>query len=316
MLLGVVVPVVLSIVIVAELLVTAWLYYLSQAPTLARLASHATGDNLKIYDAQGNLIYELADQGVQTSVKLNQIAPDVQQATVAVEDKDFWTNQGVDFLAVVRAASLDLRSGHVVAGGSTITQQLLKNVLLGPQVTFDRKLREMILALGLTHQISKADILNLYLNTIYYGEQAYGIDAAAHTYFGLLDAPGHPAASQLDLAQAALLAGLPKSPSTLDPYLNPAGALDRQQVVLNQLVVERYITQKQAAAAEEEAARPGFFTSSKLPNLAPHFARYVLRELQMLMDSGAIPASALSRSGLSIKTTLNLSLQNQIPVLC
>jgi 1A family penicillin-binding protein len=310
--LGAVVPLLLVIATIGGLLGAGWLYYTAERSALANIASATPGDNLKIYDAQGNLIYELSDEGMKTTVKLSQIAQNLVNATIAIEDKDFWTNQGVDFMAIVRAATDDLRTGHVVSGASTITQQLLKNALLGPQVTLDRKLREMILAIGLTHQMSKADILNLYLNTIYYGEQAYGVDAAAHAYFGLVDQPGHSAASQLDLAQASLLAGLPKSPSTLDPFVNPAAALARQQDVLNQMVVQGYITLDQEKQAEDEAAQPGFFKPGTPPDLAPNFSRYVLQELQTLINNGTIQADSLSRSGLSITTTLNLGLQNQI----
>jgi membrane peptidoglycan carboxypeptidase len=310
--LGVVVPLLLTVVVVSGLLAAAWLYYVSHESALENIASAVPGDSLKIYDAKGNLIYELADQGAQTSIKLSQVAQDVLHATVAIEDKDFWTNQGVDFLAVVRAATDDLRTGHIVSGASTITQQLIKNILLGPQVTLDRKLREMILAIGLTHQMSKADILNLYLNTIFYGEQAYGIDAAARVYFGLLDQAGHTAASQLDLAQSSLLAGLPKSPSILDPFIDRAAALARQHEVLDKMVIQGYITSGQATQAEDEAGHQGFFKPTSPPNLAPNFSRYVLQELQTLMNNGTIHADSLSRSGLSISTTLDLGLQNQI----
>lgn len=309
---GVVVPVFLLVATIGGLLGMAWLYYVSEQGALANIADAMPNDNLKIYDAQGTLIYELTDQGLKTTVKLSQISQDLINATIAIEDKDFWTNQGVDFTAVVRAAADDLRTGHIVSGASTITQQLLKNALLGPQVTLDRKLREMILAIGLTHQMSKADILSLYLNTIYYGEQAYGIDAAAYAYFGLVDQPGRPAAAQLDLAQASLLAGLPKSPSTLDPFIDREAALARQQDVLHQMVIQRYITLDQAQQAGDEAAQQGFFKPGSPPDLAPHFSRYVLQELQTLINNGTIEADSLSRSGLSITTTLNLGLQNKI----
>lgn len=309
---GVVLPMLLLVVTIGGLLGAAWLYYVAEQGTLANIADTIPNDNLKIYDAQGNLIYELADQGLKTTVKLSQVSQDLIYATIAIEDKDFWTNQGVDFTAVVRAAADDLRTGHIVSGASTITQQLLKNVLLGPQVTLDRKLREMILAIGLTHQMSKADILSLYLNTIFYGEQAYGVDAASYAYFGLIDQPGRPAAAQLDLAQASLLAGLPKSPSTLDPFIDRQAALARQQDVLHQMVLQGYITPDQEKQAEDEATQQGFFKRGTTPDLAPHFSRYVLQEVQTLINNGTIQADALSRSGLSITTTLNLGLQNKI----
>ncbi|HEX6780174.1 MAG TPA: biosynthetic peptidoglycan transglycosylase, partial [Ktedonobacterales bacterium] len=239
-LLGTMIPLFLLIMLLGGATGLAFLYYASQQSALASIAQNFPADSLKIYDSSGTLIDELNDQGIQTTVPLKHISPNVTRATIAIEDKDFWTNQGVDFMAVVRAAADDLRSGQIVSGASTITQQLIKRGILGPQVTFDRKLREMILAIGLTHQMSKQDILNLYLNTIYYGEQAYGIAAAAQTYFGLQDQPGKPAAMQLDLAQASMLAGLPQSPSQLDPIYNKQAALNRQQSVLGQMVLQGY----------------------------------------------------------------------------
>jgi penicillin-binding protein 1A len=307
-------PFVLLVTVLGSLLGIGLLYYNSEENALANIASALPEDSLKIYDARGNLIDELSDHGSQTTIPLSQIPKVLQNATIAIEDKDFWTNQGVDFLAVVRAALDDLRSGQIVSGASTITQQLIKNAIVGPEVTLDRKLREMILALGLTHQMSKQEILTLYLNSIYYGEQAYGIDAAAHVYFNLQDRPnGQSAASQLDLAQASLLAGLPRSPSQLDPFVNPQGALARQQTVLQEMVDQGYITTQQALQAEKEASQPGFLKQGGAPpNLAPHFSQYVLQQVQTLIDQHIISASDLSRSGLRIYTTLNLSLQNQI----
>ncbi len=287
-------------------------FYMYAYPALANLANELPKDSLKVYDHSGKLVYELANQGSQTTISLDQISLNAINATIAIEDKDFWQNQGVDFVAVVRAASDDLRSNHVVSGASTITQQLIKNALVGPQPTLERKLREMILALGITREYSKEQILTFYLNTIYYGEQAYGIDAAAHIYFGLSDRPGHTAASQLDLAQGALLAGLPRSPAAYDPFLNLSNALARQKEVLGQMVVAGYITPAEAVRAAEEATQPGFLHPGFPVNLAPHFNNYVLRELQGLMDSGQVPEDILSRSGLRVMTTLNLDLQNQM----
>ena len=310
--LGTIIPLILLIMLLAGAIGVAFLYYASERSALGSIAQNFPPDSLKIYDSTGTMVYELTDQGTRTSVPLNQISPYVTHATIAIEDKDFWTNQGVDFTAVVRAAADDLRTGQIVSGASTITQQLIKRGILGPQVTFDRKLREMILAIGLTHQFSKQDILNLYLNTIYYGEQAYGIDAAAQTYFGLHDQPGKPAALQLDLAQASMLAGLPQSPSQLDPLYNKPVALNRQQAVLGEMVIQGYISAQDELRAESEAQASGFLKPTAPPNVSPHFSEYVLQELQTLIDNHQISAQGLSRSGLNIHTTLNLTLQNQI----
>ncbi|HEY7348575.1 MAG TPA: transglycosylase domain-containing protein [Ktedonobacterales bacterium] len=309
---SVLVPSVLAIMVLASLAGLGLLYYSYAQLQVTNLVSELPKDSLKVYDSQGNVIYELADQGLQTTVSLDQVSLNAINATTAIEDKDFWQNQGVDFLAVVRAASDDLRSGEIVSGASTITQQLIKNSVVGPAPTFDRKLREMILALGTTREYSKQEILSFYLNTIYYGEQAYGIDAAAHIYFNLPDSPQHPAASKLDLAQAAMLAGLPRAPSQYDPAVNTEQALERQKTVLGQMVVAGYITSADAVRAEQEAARKGFIHLGHATNAIPSVSNYVMRELQGLMDSGQIPPGILSRSGLQVMTTLNMTLQNQI----
>ncbi len=153
-------------------------------------------DNLKIYDSKGVLLAQLTDQGLHTTVKFDQIAPLLRDATVATEDKTFWTNQGVDLLRILRAALDDAQNGRVVEGGSTITQQLIKILLVGDQATIERKLKELVLTPLINNRYSKRDILEMYLNSIYYGHQAYGIDAAATAYFGLQDKPGRPAAMQ------------------------------------------------------------------------------------------------------------------------
>ena len=181
-------------------------------------------DNLKIYDSKGVLLAQLTDQGLHTTVKFDQIAPLLRDATVATEDKTFWTNQGVDLLRILRAALDDAQNGRVVEGGSTITQQLIKILLVGNQATIERKLKELVLTPLINNRYSKRDILEMYLNSIYYGHQAYGIDAAATAYFGLQDKPGQPAAMQLDLAQSAMLAGIPSNPHLYDPLLHSDAA--------------------------------------------------------------------------------------------
>jgi membrane peptidoglycan carboxypeptidase len=309
---SVLVPCGLALMVVLSLVGVAALYFSYEQAQVAGLASELPKDSLKVYDSNGTLLYELGDQGLQTTVSLDQVSLNVINATIAIEDKDFWQNQGVDFTAVVRAASDDLRNGHIVSGASTITQQLIKNALVGPDPTFSRKLREMILALGTTQEYSKEQILTFYLNTIFYGEQAYGIDAAAHVYFNLSDTPGHTAASKLDLAQASMLAGLPRAPSEYDPVINMKQALARQQTVLQQMIVAGYISSTDAIQAEEEAARPGFIHLGQSTNLIPSVSNYVMGELQGLMNSGQIPESILSRSGLRVVTTLNLTLQKQM----
>ncbi len=267
-------------------------------------------DNLKIYDGQGNLIDQMTDQGIHTEIAYKQIAPDLVNATVAIEDRTFWQNSGVDIVGIVRAAIADLDSGQQVQGGSTITQQLIKKLIVGDASDTKRKLNELVLAPQVNSHYSKQDIMEMYLNTIYYGHQAYGIDAAATVYFGLVDKNGQSAASQLDLAQAAFLAGLPRNASLYDPATNFVTASARYYDVLEAMVAQHYITQIQAQAAYQEEQAAGFFQSSPtLLDQAPHFDEYVLTQLEQIYH---LTRAQLSRSGLVIYTTLNGTLQNKI----
>ena len=282
--------------------------YIPKVLTLHDLLPH---DNLKMYDSKGVFIGQLTDQGLHTTVPLTSVSSDLINATIATEDKNFWTNPGVDILRILRAALDNLRSGHVVEGGSTITQQLIKNLVVGHDTSIIRKLQEIALTPQVNSRYSKKDILQMYLNTIYYGEQAYGIDAAATTYFGIEDTQGGPpASSRLDIAQAAMLAGLPSSPDAYNPLHHPDAAFNRCQTVLDLMVNQQYITRVQAIDALNEVRSPGFFKRPvSLTNRAPHFFNFVLTQLQSTYH---LKREDLSRSDMIIYTTLNIGLQDKI----
>ena len=268
-------------------------------------------DNLKIYDSKGVLLDQMADQGLHTTVTFDQIAPDVLNATVATEDKNYWNNPGVDLLGIMRAFLTNLQEGRIVEGGSTISQQLIKNLIVGNASTIVRKLEEIVLAPQLNNHYTKQDILAMYLNTIYYGHLAYGIDAAATIYFGLQDQPGHSAASQLDLAQSAMLAGLPSNPSLFDPAMNFQGASDRFKSVLGLMYDQGYISNVERYDAIKEEQSPHFFKFGlTLQDRAPHFDNFVLD--QLTSEFHLKNRSDLSRSGLIVYTTLDVSLQDKI----
>ncbi len=267
-------------------------------------------DSLKAYDSHGTLIYQMIDQGLQTSVPLNKISPHLAHAEIAIEDQYFYTNPGYDITGIVRATLSDMTRGHIVSGGSTITQQLIKNAIVGNQDTAIRKLQEIILAPSLTRQYTKEQILTMYLNTTYYGEQAYGADAAAFLYFNLKDSPHATAASQLDIAQSAMLAGIPSSPIARDPFLHPQAALARVKDVLHQMRIQGYINYTQEAAALVEVQSPHFLHRGTINNrLAPHFAAYAMTELAKDLH---VKIRDLSRAGLVVSTTLDLPLQNKV----
>jgi len=291
-------------------------YYQVRAADIAALnRTVAAKDSVRVYDANGILLYEFADSGVQHSVPLAKIPVAVINATIAIEDHSFWDNQGVDFNSIVRAAYTNVVQHRISQGGSTITQQLIKQNVLNSNESFERKIKEAILAFGMTTQgvFSKRQIIEMYLNSIPYGQEAYGVDAAARAYFGYTDDTdtGVSAAQRLDLAQAAMLAGIPQNPNLNNPLLYPQHAHDRQVEVLRNMVELGYTTQSQADTAAAESLKPGFFKPQPAPkNLAPHFVNFVRDQLEQMVESGQL--RNLSRSGLNVYTTLDLDLQNHV----
>ena len=254
----------------------------------------------KIYDRQGGLLYELFDPqwGRRTKVPLDRISSYLNQATVATEDRYFYQHPGFDPLSIARALWYNVTEREIVSGASTITQQLARNVLLSPvertQRTLSRKIREAILAAEITRRYPKDTILEIYLNDIFYGNLAYGIEAAAETYFG-------KSADQLSLAEAALLAGLPQAPALYDPYVNPDAAKARQAVVLGLMVEAGYVTPAQAEAAQAEELE---YVPQRFPIRAPHFVMYVRQLLEQKYG-----VEALYKGGLRVYTTLDPRLQ-------
>lgn len=268
-------------------------------------------DSLKMYDSKGILIYQMTDQGLQTTVPLSQVSQNLINAEIAIEDQNFWKNPGFDITGILRAALQDVTSKGYISGGSTITQQLIKNNVVGNRDTVMRKLEELILAPEVTRYFTKQQVLTMYLNSTYYGEQAYGADAAAFAYFNLQDTPKASAASQLDIAQAAMLAGIPSNPSLRDPYLHPQSALQRMTDVLTQMRLQGYISAQQEQAAIIEAKQPGFLHHGVIRNdpLAKHFANYAANELATALH---VKRTDLARAGLIVSTTLDLNLQKSV----
>lgn len=278
-----------------------YIWLTTELPTPERLRARAALGSTRILDRQGKLLYELPDplSGRQRPVPLSAIPLALRQATIAIEDTSFYQNPGLDIRGIARAAWADLRSGDLVAGGSTITQQLARGFLLDPELarqrTLARKLREAALALKLTASYPKDEILELYLNQSYYGGRAYGVEAAARHYFG-------KPARDLDLAECALLAGLPQAPSRYDPLLNLAAARARQADVLAAMQRAGAISAQQASQAQAE---PLQFAAGDPTPRAPHFVNYVLDQLESQLG-----ADVVARGGLTITTTLDADLQD------
>ncbi len=312
---------VLLLTTISATLATAAAYYESQAGAVLALSrTVASRDSIRIYDSTGVLLYQVSSNGAQHSIPLAHIPVDVINATISAEDRTFWTNYGVDPNSVVRAALANFTHQSITQGASTITQQLIKQNILGSAVSYDRKIKEIVLATGLTVTgvYTKSQIMNLYLNSIDYGHEAYGIDSAAQVYFGYTDNPatGETAAQHLDLAQASMLAGIPQNPNLNDPITHFATAAARQLYVLQGMVTLGFITKAQENAAIKETIQPNgtpqpnFFHLQPTPQkLAPHFVDFVLQQLKAMVDAHQID---ITRSGLNVYTTLNLDLQNHV----
>src|SRR5437868_9001209 len=261
-------------------------------PAVDGLSSSGLHQDMLIFDRHGTLIDDIGDHGDhRIVVPLNYMSPFVRQASIAIEDHTFFHNNGVDFAGIARAALADYSHHHIAQGGSTISQQLVKQVFIGPNPppTIQRKIREAVLAMDLNSRYSKDQILELYLNTIYYGAQSYGAEAAARGFF-------HTTAHDLTLGQAAMLAGLPQAPTQNSPLINPTHAKARQAEVLDAMVAQKMITPAQALAAENEKLQ-FFYPTNQLQ--APHFVDYVL---QLLDKQFHIRPS--DRKGYRVYTTL------------
>ena len=224
---------------------------LAVAPTLANLTTATKGeagdvvlDDLfvrsYVYARDGTLIATLKEEENRAPVTLDEVPDHVVDAVLAVEDADFYEHKGVNVRATARALLSNVESGEIEQGGSTITQQLVKQSLLTADQDFDRKTREAFLAVRLENQMSKAQILERYLNTIYLGNHSYGLQTAAETYFGV-------PIGELDLSQAALLAGMIRDPIDYDPFLYPDVAVERRRIALKRMVEEGMITEDEAA---------------------------------------------------------------------
>jgi penicillin-binding protein 1A len=270
--------------------------YFSSSCDLSALRPVRQADNSLVYGANGTLIGVLPAVENRTAVARGAISPWMPKATVAIEDRRFYQHGGIDPIGILRALAADVTAGHIVQGGSTITQELVRNLYISREQTLRRKVVEACLAIKLARAWSKDKILTAYLNDVYYGNHAYGIEAAAETYFSV-------PASRLTLEQAALLAGLPQAPSYYDPLHNPTSALARRAEVLQALRRSGDITQTQFAAATRDRSlhlRP----SPAYASAEPYLVGYVENLLQQ-----AYGAATVRAGGLKIYTTIQPRLQ-------
>ncbi|KKQ36827.1 MAG: Penicillin-binding protein, 1A family, partial [Candidatus Levybacteria bacterium GW2011_GWC2_37_7] len=274
-------------------------WYSRDLPTPGRLSASNFPQSTKIFDRNGILLYDIYRDENRTYITLDQIPKKLQEATIAIEDKDFYKNQGFSIMGYLRAFRNAILSGRIAGGGSTITQQLVKNTLLTSEQTIVRKIKEFILAIQVDRKYTKSQILELYFNATPYGGTTVGVEAAAERYFG-------KKAKDLDLPESVILAGLPQRPSYFSPYgQNPKAYIERGKQVLRRMQEDSYITKKQELD-----------TMKKLPNIvflkethaikAPHFSFYV-KDL-LIKQFGE---NVVEQGGLQVTTTLDYKLEEK-----
>lgn len=285
---------VISLVVGSIGLIVAYHSLTADLPNINELGQYQPSLVTKVYDRNGSLI---ADFFIERRflVSLDQIPLHVRQATIAVEDSRFYSHRGVDPIGVLRALWVNFRAGEVREGASTITQQVARTLFLTRERTFTRKLREAVLAHRIEQRFSKDQILEIYLNQIFYGLNAYGLEAASQLYFG-------KSVHELTLSEGALLSGLPQAPNRYSPLKDLRLSKQRRQHVLRRMVEEGYITAGQASLAQQESIHlnPHY----KQVNEAPYFVEYVRRYLEERFG-----ATRLYRGGFEVYTTLDLRLQ-------
>ena len=269
-------------------------FFLNSLPNPKQLSGRQIPQTTKIYDRNGALLYQIYANENRTLVPLSSIPKDLINATIAIEDKDFYKNPGFDINAIIRAAVANF-SGKPIQGGSTLTQQLIKTTLLTPEITLQRKIKEIILAFWAEKIYTKNEILEMYFNQVPYGGTAWGVEAAAETYFG-------KNVKELDLAQSAFLAVMPQAPSVYFPYgESPNLWKTRQKDVLDKMQSLGFITKEQRDSAYNQSL---VFKQPQTPIYAPHFVMYVK---DLLVEKYGL--LLVEKGGLSVTTTLDLKLQ-------
>ena len=279
------------------LFIFTFFYYSRYLPDPNAWQDRKVIESTKIYDRENKtLLYEIHGEEKRTVIAFNDIPQIVKNATIVAEDAEFYNHSGINFRGILRAVLADIRDKKILEGGSSITQQLIKNAYLSPERTFSRKIKELILAIALEKKYSKDEILNFYLNQIPYGSNSYGIEAAAQAYF-------NKPAKELNLAEAVYLSALPKAPSYYSPYGSHGDELKaRANYILDRLYDLKYISKKDRDGAEETTVD---FALKETGIIAPHFVMFVREYL-----NGKYGEDFVEKSGLKVTTALDLDLQN------
>ncbi|HET9946680.1 MAG TPA: transglycosylase domain-containing protein, partial [Patescibacteria group bacterium] len=288
-----------GIIALIVVIVGLFIWYGKDLPTPGKLVNNNLSESTRIYDRKGILLYSVYKNENRVYVSLNDIPKTLQKATIDIEDRNFYTNQGFSLKGYLRAfiGIITLRG---ISGGSTLTQQLVRNVILQDLAqTPSRKIKELILAIQVDKRYSKDQILEMYLNDVGYGGSNTGVEAASEAYFG-------KHVKEIDLAQSAFLAGLPQGPSLYYPYNGHKYYIARTQEVLSAMVDVGDITQKQADSANKEVAGFTFGNEQDTSIKAPHFVMYVKELLAQKFGDQAV-----ENGGLQVTTTLDYDIQKQ-----
>ena len=267
--------------------------FFRELPQVADLKENRPNLATKIFDCNGELIDQLYVEQ-RTLISLNKVPQVLQKAVIAVEDENFFSHFGVDPIGIVRALFVNILHGRVIQGGSTITQQLARNLFLTRKRSMIRKIKEALLSMEIEKKYTKKEILEMYLNQIYFGSGAYGVEAAARTYFG-------KHVDELSVSECALLAGLPRAPNEYSPYKNPERALSRRNSILTRLAARGIISKREALKSKKE---PISLNKIEIKN-APYFVEYIRQQLEETYGSNVI-----YKGGLNVYTTLDLNMQD------
>lgn len=271
--------------------------YLSSLPPIDNLEQFKPNIVTKIYSSDDEIIKTFTAYTYE-KIDLKDIPENLKKALIATEDKNFYRHHGYDLTGLARSTVQNLMAGHVVQGASTLTQQLARVLFLSNERTFDRKLKELFIAARIEKTISKDKILEMYMNNVYLGSGAYGVEGAAQIYFD-------KHLKDCDLAELALIAGLPQAPSVYSPFNNMDLAVKRRNQVLNRMYKMRYITSEEYNKAKDEKVKLGPVPQYYTTNKAPYFCDYVMKELEKL----GFDETEISQGGYKVVTTLDYKAQ-------
>lgn len=265
-------------------------------PNVQLLRGYMPSETTHVYDIKGKHLASIHGEANREVIPLDKISPHLKRAVLAIEDSYFYSHQGVNAPAVARAFTANFNHGRTVEGGSTVTMQLVKNLFLSPKRAFSRKVAEAVLALRLEQIFKKDQILEMYLNQVYWGHNTYGAQTAAASYFG-------KSASDLNLAESAMMAGLIQSPEALSPFVDLKAATRRQHDVLHRMVELKWITPQEEAAAKKYRIKLGKITSFQTSDM-PYVTEAVVQELTKKFGRDAV-----LKGGMRIQTTIDTKLQ-------